>query len=128
MSLDFYHDEELTEKVTEDFPDEIKNGISKDDVPHVIEDILYLGSDDDYTFEEVEIKECDANSHDDVTVEYAEDDGDENPDTYSTTLSLSNGNYDTAVPIHRKFTFDGDSYVKDDSWNHNISAHLYEKV
>ncbi len=39
-----------------------------------------------------------------VVVEYAEDDGAGDPDTYGEPLSLADGSYVVTTPIHRKFT------------------------
>lgn len=128
MSLDFYKDLEMEQKITTENPDTVEERIEQEETSLEVEDVIYLASDDIYYHQEVQINESDANAHEYITIEYAEDDGQGSPIEYHTTLTLDDGNYNIPIPIHRKVTFQGENYVKESEWNHNISSHLYEAV
>ena len=107
MSLRLFFDENMENPVAaEEFedgePDEVKDAVQSGETL-TDETVLYLGSTDTtLTYENITIEQIEGTSDNDVNVEYAEDDGAGNPDTYSDPLNLPDGDYDTPVPIHRK--------------------------
>lgn len=129
MALRLYFDEDLSEpmeaeEISEGEPDKTKEAVqSGEDINEEV--VLYLASDDtDLTYENISIEQ---HNNGDVDIEYAEDDNG-NPDTYSDPLSLDDGDYSSAIKIHRKATVnDVTEAFRNESIRHRIIADEYVK-
>ena len=107
MALHLYHDSSATNLVESGDEDYEKTGVTSGNQA-VVEKQLYVGSDDtNLTYENISLDalgdEDGASSSGDINVEYAHDNSG-SAGSYSESISLSNGDFDPAVPIWRKIT------------------------
>jgi hypothetical protein len=107
MALHLYHDSGATNLIEDGDEDSYRGAVpASQTATH--EEKIYIGSDDSgLTYESIEIDtvgdEDGASTSGEVNVQYAVDNSG-SAGTYSETLTLSNGDFDPAIPIWRKIT------------------------
>lgn len=104
MAIRMYHDSGGTNEVSSGNPDTVKQTIEINQDLIQIETFYLISDDSGLTYESVSIEKIGTSSFHPVYVDYATNLADFDSIGYGTqeTLSLSNGDYVTAVPIHRR--------------------------
>jgi len=108
MAIRIYHDSEGNEEITSGNPDIHKDAVPENEESETIQEIFLLTDDNELTYENVEISLQGSTSgaeFDNIYVDYNETDDFSGIDPGSQeTLSLSDGDYSTAVSVYRRVT------------------------
>lgn len=131
MSLRLFFDAEATNQISEDTA--VNPDIVRGNVTNGMTDILPLwvkSTNEQYTYEEITITSAQGNV-DGVLFSYALDNGSGEPDegTWSETLELPDGDYDSSYPIHRRIEIEPrETPFTSDVARHRIQALVFNKL
>lgn len=134
MAIRLYHDSDATDEITSSNPDHVRQAVLEGEDSEEISPIYLESDDSNLTYENVSISQegsASGSEFDDIIVDYAENESDFDGMAVgdSTTLDLSDGDYDTAVEVFRRITATNvtDAFNSEEEIYHRVQRDDYVK-